>query len=422
MAISQTLYLILKTWWWVLLPAILYFPLRFIYLWWVQWDIWYKEQEWILLEVKAPREILKPFRAMEDVLSRIWGIFDAPNWRERWLWGEPLLPYWFSLEIVSIEGEIHFFIRALEAHRHTIESAIYAQYPEVEISQVPDYTKNIPQDIPNKDWDLYGEAYQMGKEDYFPIKTYSKFFEERPEVVKEEKRIDPVLSLLESMVKLGKGEQFWFQIIAVPITDKQVPYIRKGKEMVNKLVFRAPKRKKSMVGEAAEFLITGRPPGVPPEEEKKEMIIPPEMKLTPGEREIVQGIENKIAKYAYRATVRGIYLARKDAFNAPHRLTARAYMNHFSTANLNFFVYWPRTRTRVHYWARKARLYLRKRKIFRSYIRRLSPLFPFPPGKGAYVLSNEELATIYHFPYQVIIPGVARVEAKRGGPPPIPTE
>jgi len=200
--ISQTLYLILETWWWLWLPIILYFPLKFIYLWWVQWDIWFKEQKWILLEIKPPRELLKPFKAMEDVLSRIWGVFDSANWREKWLWGELFLPYWFSLEVASIEGEIHFFIRLLEVHRHTVESAIWAQYPEVEISQVPDYTVNIPQDIPNKDWDMYAESYQMGKEDYFPIKTYAEFFEERPEVASIEGEIHFFIRLLKSTVIL----------------------------------------------------------------------------------------------------------------------------------------------------------------------------------------------------------------------------
>ena len=420
MPILQTLYPLLKAWWWIILPAILYFPLKYIYLWWIGWDIWYKEQEWILLEIKPPKEVLKPFKAMEDVFSRIWGIYDAPNWREQWLLGEMALPYWLSLEIASIEGEIHFFIRLLENHRHSVESAIYAQYPDIEISLADDYTKNVPQDIPNKDWELWGEAYHMGKQDIYPIKTYEKFFEPTGErIAKEEKRIDPILSLLESMVKLGKGEQFWFQILVLPITNKQIPYISRGREVVDRLVHRPAKGGKSIVGETARVLVTGK---LPFEEEKKEVpIIPPEMRLTPGEREIVQAIENKIAKNAYRITIRGVYLAKRDAFSAPHRLCGRAYTLHFSTADLNFLIYWNKTRTRVHYWAREARLYLRKRKIFGLYIRRLFPLYPFLPGEGGFILSTEELATIYHFPYQVIIPGVPRIEAKKGGPPSIPT-
>ena len=43
--------------------------------------------------------------------------------------------------------------------RQLIESNIYSQYPEVEIVQVEDYTKNVPVDIPNRDWDLFGMSW-----------------------------------------------------------------------------------------------------------------------------------------------------------------------------------------------------------------------------------------------------------------------
>jgi hypothetical protein len=59
----------LKAWWWFLAPVILYFPAHYLYLWWVNWDVWYKGKKWILIEIVPPKEILKPFRAMEDIFS-----------------------------------------------------------------------------------------------------------------------------------------------------------------------------------------------------------------------------------------------------------------------------------------------------------------------------------------------------------------
>ena len=218
---------------------ILYFPARFLYLWWIRWELYYKKMKWILIEIVPPREILKPFRAMEDIFSIFWGVYDGANWREKFCEGElPNAPFWFSLELVSFGGEIHFYIRILEVWRSLAESAIYSQYPDAEIKVVDDYTKNISQDIPNKEWDLYGEDYSLKKEDPYPIKTYSMFFEEKPEVVKEEKRLDPISAILESYASLKPTEQFWLQIVAAPIQDKDFPWETRGRKLADKIARR----------------------------------------------------------------------------------------------------------------------------------------------------------------------------------------
>ncbi len=207
------LFTVLKNWWWLIFPLAIFPHVNALYLWWIRWCVWYKKNKWILLEIKPPREILKPYRAMEDIFSIFWGFIDGPNWREIWCEGEHIKgPYWFSLEIVSIKGEVHYYMRILDIWRNTVESTIYSQYPEAEISVVDDYTRNVPQNVPNKDWDLYGEDFSFMKENAYPIKTYPQFFEEKPEVTKEEKRLDPMDSLLEALSKLKSGEQLWRQI------------------------------------------------------------------------------------------------------------------------------------------------------------------------------------------------------------------
>jgi len=427
--------LTLKNWWWLILPPILALPLKTLYLWWLRWEVWYKKKKWILLEIKPPKEILKPFKAMENIFSNLFGIIDIPNWRERWCEGE--LPLggglWFSFEIASFGGEIHFYMRIPEFFRNAAESALYAQYPEAEISLVEDYTKNVPQDIPNKDWDMYGEDISLRKEDYYPIKTYSMFFEERAEIMKEEKRLDPIDSLLESLAKLQSGEQVWIQFVTNPITDELIPWETMGRAAANRIAKRpAPTKPKSMIQEAAEVLITGKAP----EEEPRERLelIAPELRLTPGEKEILTGIENKIKKHAYQTWIRTIYIYKKDApFFFGNYKILRSYLNQFMTENLNYFIYWGPTRSRIHYWLRDRRLYLRKRKQFRNYVERLpslfprtmtgEPLFPFgfaprgPGIRGTIILNIEELATIYHFPAKIITPTVPYVEVKKGGPP-----
>ncbi len=418
----------LRIWWWLLTPIILMFPLKTFYFWWIRWDFWYKKAKWIMLEIIPPKEILTPFKAMEDVFTVVWTIYDDPNWRETWCEGELIsAPFWASWEIASIEGEVHFYIRVLDVHRHIVESVIYSHYPEVEISEVPDYTRNVPQNIPNKEWDLYGSDFYFLKEDAYPIKTYSKFFEPAGErIVMEEKRIDPIISLLEGMARLGPGEQAWFQIITAPITDKESSWREEGKKIVNKIARRSKKKPKPII----EELVFG-PEGTTEEKEKsipqsvseegeKEMII------TPGEREVLTEIEEKMKKAAFKTNIRGLYVYKRDNFNTTHRKVIESYFPHFYTQNLNVLKYGAETRTKIHYIWRERRKYSRQRKIFRNYVERFTPLFPKMASWGTFILTAEELTTIYHFPTRITAltaPTVARVEAKKGGPPPgLPTE
>jgi hypothetical protein len=436
--ISQIL-LILKDWWWLIIPIILWFPLESLYFWWIRWEVWYKKFKWIVLEIKFPKEILKPFKAMENVYSMLWGIIDSPNWRERWCEGE--LPLggglWFSFELASFGGEIHFYMRVPENFRVTAESAIYSQYPDAEISLVEDYTKNVPQDIPNKEWDLYGENFTLGRADPYPIKTYSMFFEEKPEVMKEEKRLDPMDNLLEDLSKAKSGEQIWIQIVTNPVHDGIWPWRTEGRKIADKIAKRPEKPKpKPMIQEAAEILITGKPTEEKPQKTLEELA-PLEFKLTPGEKEILTAVENKIKKHGFQTWIRVLHLWKRDEPHTPGLYkTIRTYFNQFMTENLNYLIYWGPTRTRIHYFLRKRRLYLRKRRQFREYVERFPPLWPRMKGevwwpfaprgpgiRGTCILNIEELATIFHFPAKIITPTLPFVEAKKAGPPPeLPTE
>jgi len=458
MVLSFYFWQILKNWWWFFFPLIFYFPFRYFYFWWIRWEVFYKKAfRWILLEIIPPKEILKPFSAMENVFSTLWGIYDSPNWRERWCNGA--LPLgcggWISFEICSFGGEIHFFVRIPDFFRNSFESAIYSEYPDVEIIEAEDYTQKVPKDVPNEKWDLYSEDYTLARPDYYPIKTYSMFFEkpEEEKRVVEEKRLDPLNQLLEALSKLQSGEQLWLQIVCNPILETDFPWQGEGKKEAERIARRkVPSQPKSIFGKILDAIVSGVREVVetlisgPPAKGKKEAaleLIAPELRLTPVEREILTAIENKLKKSAYQCWIRQVYLCKKDE---PHnfgnyRLIRGYLMGQFSTSHLNLFVYFGGTRCRIHYWLKPRRLYLRKRQRFKEYIERLPSYFPWnfkgeppplikliryrvAPGRRATcVLSIEELATIFHLPAKVAIPTVPVVEAKRKGPPPfLPTE
>jgi hypothetical protein len=102
---------ILKNWWWFFFPLI-FFPIaRFFYLWWIRWEIFYKKSfQWVLLEITPPKEVVKPFSAMETIYSLLFGLYDSPNWRERWCKGafQLGLEVGFLLKFVLLEEKSIF--------------------------------------------------------------------------------------------------------------------------------------------------------------------------------------------------------------------------------------------------------------------------------------------------------------------------
>ncbi len=422
---------VIRTWWWVFAPLILLSPLIRFYLWWIRWEVFYKRKDWIVLQVRPPQENMAPYKAMEDIFSVVWSVYDSPNWREIWCEGEfPSFPEWLSFETASKEGKVCFYIRCISGHREVIESAIYSHYPDAEITETIDYTEDLPKNIPNEEWTIYGSDFQYaGKEDFFPIKTYKDFFEEH-EQTKEEKRVDPMASMIEAMARLDKGEHFWFQIILVPITENDVSVISKAEEKINEITKRKTKKLKPLSTEIKDdfSLLAG---GVSedissltsrPKEEARfdNETMDKEMLLTPGEREVVTAIENKIKKPLFKTSIRGIYLSRKKSYNGSHKKIAESYFSHFQTRNLNYISLLPATRTKIHFFMRGRRNYVRERKMIRKYIDRFPPSFPELNGAGNMLMNTEELATIWHFPTHLsisLVSSVEKVESKKGGPP-----
>jgi len=419
---------IIQAWWWLFLPFLLGKPLLYLWLWW-RFELFINQQKFILLEVKLPEESIKPIRAMEQVMDGIQqGFWDPPNFWEKWWNGK--ISIGFQLEIVSIGGEIHFYIRCPDYRRDIVEANIYSQYPEAEITLAEDYAKNIPHNIPNKDWDMWASDYKLDKPSPYPIKTYLEFETEAEK--EEEKRVDPLAALLETFAKIKSGEQLWIQIQASSIGQEDAePFLKEGKAIRDKIAKRPEAAKpKPMIQEAAEILISG-----PPSEEKKEKpmeLIAPELRLTPGEKEIIAGVERKISKPLFTCSIRFIFLGKREVWFKSNLRLAIAYFGNYVTENMNALFPLGKTITKVYsrppfsIFDRRRR-YLRKRKMFRLYLERFPPCFPRKGNykTGTFILNTEELASLFHFPSRRVAPapGVSRVEAKKAGSPTgLPTE
>src|SRR3972149_9936701 len=188
-------------------------PILLGYMFWHQWMHYVQGRHmakinWILLEIKLPKETYKSPLAMEIVLNALYqaatGTWFDKIWRGK-------VKDWSSLEMVSIEGHIKFFIRTPWIYKNVIEAQLYSQYPDVEIYEVPDYVRYVDYRGKEGDWSLIGAEYGLSKPDPYPIKTYVDYGLDKDP--KEEFKIDPLTSIIEYLGSFGRGHQFWLQII-----------------------------------------------------------------------------------------------------------------------------------------------------------------------------------------------------------------
>jgi hypothetical protein len=353
--------------------------------------------EHVLLEIKVPKEMFKSPLAMEVVLGALYQTGLETTWVDRYIKGQSRP--WFSLEMVSVEGNIRFFVWAPIFFKKLVETQIYAQYPEVEVYEVPDYTKHVSYGQEDSDWMMWGTEFKLTKEDPYPIKTYVDYgLADNP---KEEQKIDPMASMLEFLGSIGKDEQLWFQIMLRATKKNKKPgkifsqdteWKDEAKELVDKL-------KEEAIGQ------------------KKPDEVVPFKPMTKGETDVISAIERSVAKLGFDTGIRGIYLAKKEKYNAINVVGLIGSVRQYSSNTLNGFK--PSNTTGLNYmWEdfRGIRVAKKKVTMFNAYIRR--SFFHPPYKRKSFVLNTEEIATMYHFPGGVAeTPTFERIESKKAEPP-----
>jgi len=145
---------IFSQYWWFFTPLALW---QIFKLAWVNYihEKYIRNMEWDLIEVIIPKEIEKRPKNMEELYSGIYSFYDVVVDTLYDIYLKGMIDAWFSFEIVSIDGDIHFFIKTPTLSRKVIEAQIYAQYSDAEIRDVEDYVLNVPNDIPSKDYELW---------------------------------------------------------------------------------------------------------------------------------------------------------------------------------------------------------------------------------------------------------------------------
>lgn len=192
----------------VLLPILL--PIIIFYAFWVVRFRWLTmkfvaSKTPALLEIRLPKEITKSPAAMEIFFSHL-AQGGAGNWGEAFLDGKTRP--WFSCELVSTGGYVRFFIWCSQnAFRNLLESQLYAQYPNVEIFEAEDYTKEFYFD--NEKFAMTGVQYDLIAPDPYPIKTYIDYGLDQDQ--KDEYKIDPITSVIEYLGSLKKEKMLGYR-------------------------------------------------------------------------------------------------------------------------------------------------------------------------------------------------------------------
>ena len=368
-----------------------------LYKLYIQTDYIHK-MDWLMLEVKIPREILKSPQAMEVALSGLHQPGEG-SLIDQYIKGR--IRTWFSLEMISLGGSVRFFIRTEKKFKELIESQLYSQYPGVEIFEADDYTQFVPYGAEGSNWSIFGAELQFTKADPYPIKTYIDYGLDKDP--KEEFKIDPLTPVMELLGSIGPNEQLWIQIPVMATKDRfKKPdtwfgvqnWRDEGQKLVKEIMEKHAQKDK----------------------DGNKMIS--ELSVPKSDRDVIEAINRSISKLGFDCGIRLMYLAPEDKFQAGNIARMLSVFKQFGSLHLNGFK--PLRTTSFDYpWQNPFgfRLAALKRKMFESYRRRA--YFYWPYRQKPMVLNTEELATIFHFPGQVAeTPTLERIESKRGEPPP----
>ncbi len=402
-------------------------PISFTFLWgarllWIEYrqNLWAeKNAKFTFLAIDIPRGNAQSPRAVENLFSYLGGAHGSTNLMDTYWEGKFQLG--FSFEIISNGGYTQFLIRTPVANRDLVESAIYSQYPDAEITEVEDYAKQYADvTFPSDKYDIAGAEFVLVTDQALPIKTYPEFEHQfgEPETTFR----DPMAALMDLCSSLKPGEQLWYQILVIPtdmawpsfIEDK-VSDILKEKKKAKPTIFNdLADQAMSFINVGANMIVGGEP-AAPKKEEKKDDSLKM-MNLKPKQKKQVESIHEKASKMPFKIKIRGVYFAEKEVANKAKGFAGFVgFMKQFTATDLNGLKPdMDKTGTSTAYLFKDSHLNQKKNKILKNYIARSGS-----SGRPTFYLNVEELATIWHFPIEGVVkaPLIQKTSGRKAEPP-----
>lgn len=324
----------------------------------------------VLLMLEIPRTNDKKELAAEQLFASLHGILrDKAELKNSGGVQEHL-----SFEIVSTGGQIRFYVWVPKILQNFVEGQIYAQYPTVQIHEMPDDYVDVRSKYPV----TYSAELTLTENEALPIKTFDNF------------EVDPLAGITGTLAKLNPDntEELWIQILTRPIadswrkttTDKWINKVKSG-------------RKTFGTGIDWTWLIEVfgaffRPPGSNAEGAKIE--------LSERDKTRIAKAEEKATKLGYEVKIRLAYLG-SDQTSAKLNMQALVgTFKQYNSTNLNGF--------------RLTGGSFRQEDMDDYKMRQFS-------GNG-FILNVSELASVYHLPHtSVETPNIVWASAKTAEPP-----
>jgi len=379
--------------------------------------IYSNNQKYIFLALDIPRGNEQSPKSVENLFTYIAGTHKTYNLIE--VYWEGIFQLSFSFEIVGIDGYTQFVVRTPEKLRNVVETAVYSQYPDAEITEINDYTEGIPTTYPDPEWDVWGAEFVYVKPDAYPIKTWQHFehIAGRPETHFR----DPLATLLDLYSSLLPGEQIWYQLLVKPTgfdwperCDNEIKKILNEKTSSNSNVAdKGIDMILGFLGGIADIFVPSEASEKKVEEKDEALKM---LQLKPSDADKVKAISLKKTQIGFEAKIRVVYVAKKEVMNKAKAFSGVVgYMKQFTDLNLNNLKPdMSKTATTADYFFVDSIKNAKKGRIVRNYIGRSTT-----SGRKTRLMTIDELATLWHFPVEAVVkaPMIQKAPGRKVEPP-----
>ncbi|MFA6521753.1 MAG: DUF87 domain-containing protein [Candidatus Gracilibacteria bacterium] len=366
-------------------------------------------QKYIVLAIRVPKTSEVGPIVAEQIFATLHGFYHKLS-----LWNilRGRIQQKVSFEIANVGQQIKFYVCFPARLLNLIEGQIYAQYPNAEIEEVPDYAGKI---LESK----YAAGTELSFEDpvIFPIKRYSQFEDKLTRLP-----VDPLASITATISKLNHAQDIAaLQIIVRPLSQeirmkfiKCLRIIKKGvfgnietfkKAYIRLFTTRNWTQKFLLAPIYLWFWFRGITSGMKNasliafsgEASSSGDDLREEMSSRHEKETDIDASMDKISKLLFESTIRIIYAPHKAA-KASAAVKVREIAGSFKQFNI------------PHLNGFKTKEIEVGEGVAREFAQRAM--------NGRMIFNNEELATLYHLPHMsVATPNIAWVRSKKLEPP-----
>ncbi|MBI3306156.1 hypothetical protein HYZ82_03475, partial [Candidatus Nomurabacteria bacterium] len=290
---------------------------------------------------------------------------------------------------------------------------------------------SVDEITPKSAWNGWGCEFKLAKQEAYPIRTYVDYGLDKDP--KEEVKVDPISPVIEFFGSLQKGEQAWMQIVVTP--SKKTWHTHGTWFGSHNFTDESIEEMERLLQPFTRY--HERPVGAPGAGTFSLELRQPEFL-----KNVVNAMSAKTAKICFDAGVRVMYVAKKEVFNMSNRRNMRLIFRQYAKPDSNqlerqnstqadaFGGVFTISKKTVMILANRMLTEFRERSFFHSALRHhlfSTASIPWPFSdmfhpvffyQDTFVLNVEELATMWHFPGQILkVPTLERIESKEASPP-----